>query len=97
MQRRKAQAQEVGGNAAKDQKQIWTSSWWINHPGSVHTKLINAIQQLLVKNDKQGEEEGVGVGGLLQRESLIEDLQYLAILLMKNLHTNTSVQNFYRF
>ena len=52
-------------------------------------KLINAIQQLLVKNDKQGEEEGVGVGGLLQRESLIEDLQYLAILLMKNLHTST--------
>ena len=90
MQRRKAQAQELGGHSAKDQKQIWTSSWWINHPGSIHTKLINAIQQLLVKNDKQGKEEGVGVGvvGLLQRESLTEDLQYLAILLMKNLHTS---------
>ena len=54
-------------------------------------KLINAIQQLLVKNDKWGEEEGGGGGGwdILCRESLIEDLQYLAILLMKNLHTNT--------
>ena len=27
-------------------------------------KLINAIQQLLVKNDKWGEEEGGGGGGL---------------------------------
>ena len=71
MQRRKAQAQEVGGyNAAKDQKQIWTSSWWINHPGSVHTKLINAIQQLLVKNDKQGEEGGGGGGGLITEGEL---------------------------
>ena len=28
----KAQVWQVGGHAAKDQKQIWTSSWWINHP-----------------------------------------------------------------
>ena len=26
------------GHAAEDQEQFWTSSWWINHPGSVHTK-----------------------------------------------------------
>ena len=26
----------VGGHAAEDQKQFRTSSWWINHPGSVH-------------------------------------------------------------
>ena len=31
--------QEVGDYAAEDQIQIWTSSWWINHPGSVHTKI----------------------------------------------------------
>ena len=34
----KAQVQEVGDHAAEDQIQIRTSSWWINHPGSVHTK-----------------------------------------------------------
>jgi len=30
MQSGKAQVQEVGGHAAKDQKQIQTSSWGIN-------------------------------------------------------------------
>ena len=30
--------QEVVGHAAADQNQIRTSSWWINHPVSVHTK-----------------------------------------------------------
>ena len=34
----KAEALEVGGHAAEDQKQIWTSSTWINHTGSVHVK-----------------------------------------------------------
>ena len=29
---------KVGGHAAEDQKQILTFSWWIIHPGSVHTK-----------------------------------------------------------
>ena len=38
MQSGKAQVQEVGGHATKDQKQIQTSSWGINHPESVHTK-----------------------------------------------------------
>ena len=28
--------EKLGGHAAKDQKYIWTSSWWINHPGAVH-------------------------------------------------------------
>ena len=42
-----------------------TSSWWMNHPGSVHTKfyspwLINTLSHLLVKNDK-GEEKGGGL------------------------------------
>ena len=27
---------KVGGYAAEDQNQIRTSSWYINHPGSVH-------------------------------------------------------------
>ena len=30
---------KVGGHAAEDQNQIWTSSWWINHPRSVHMKI----------------------------------------------------------
>ena len=34
----KLRVQEVGGHAAEEQKQIWTSSWQINHPRSVHTK-----------------------------------------------------------
>ena len=34
----KAQAHVVGGHAAKHQKQIGTSSTWINHTGSVHVK-----------------------------------------------------------
>ena len=34
----KLKYKKVGGHAAEDQKQIWTSSWWINHPGLVHTK-----------------------------------------------------------
>ena len=33
--------QEVGGHAAADQNQIRTSSWWINHPVSVHTKFYS--------------------------------------------------------
>ena len=37
MQSRNSQGHEVGGHSAKDQKQIRTSSWWTNHPGSVHT------------------------------------------------------------
>ena len=34
---KKPEYKKVGGQAAEDQKQIRTSSWWINHPGSVHT------------------------------------------------------------
>ena len=41
MQSGKAQEQEVGGHAAEDRKQIWTSSWWISHPGSVHIKFYS--------------------------------------------------------
>ena len=35
---KKLNYKKVAGHAAKDQNLIWTSSWWINHPGSVHTK-----------------------------------------------------------
>ena len=31
----------VGGHAAEDQKQIWTSSCWMNHPGLVRTKFYS--------------------------------------------------------
>ena len=49
---RPAQVQEVGGHAPEDQKQIRTSSTWINHPVSVQMKLINTAYHLLVKNNK---------------------------------------------
>ena len=29
--------------AAEDQNQIRTSSWWINYPGSVHTRVSFSI------------------------------------------------------
>ena len=38
---RKTQVQEVGGYAAEDQIQIQTSSCWIYHPESVHTKFYS--------------------------------------------------------
>ena len=37
----KLKHEKVGGHAAEDQEQIQTSSWWINHPGSVHTKFYS--------------------------------------------------------
>ena len=38
---KKPKYKKVGGQAAEDQKQIRTSSWLINHPGSVHTKFYS--------------------------------------------------------
>ena len=37
----KLKYKKVGGHAAEDQKQILNSSWWINHPGSVHAKFYS--------------------------------------------------------
>ena len=37
----KLKNKKVGSQAAEDQKQILTSSWWMNHPGSVHTKFYS--------------------------------------------------------
>ena len=37
----KAQVQGLLGHAAEDQNKIRTSSWQINHPGSVHTKFYS--------------------------------------------------------
>ena len=34
----KLKNKHVGGHAAEGQNQIGTSSWGINHPGSVHTQ-----------------------------------------------------------
>ena len=34
----KLKYKKIGGHAAEDQKQIRTSSWQINYPGSVHKK-----------------------------------------------------------
>ena len=58
MQSGKAHLQQVGGYTGKDQKQIQTSRWWINHPGSVRMKfyirdwLTQSIILLLVNNNK---------------------------------------------
>ena len=38
---KKPKYKKVGGQAAEDKKQIQTSSWWINHPGLVHTKFYS--------------------------------------------------------
>ena len=72
----KVQVQELGGHTFKDQTQIQTSSWWINQPGSVHTKFYSCcwlIQSiiLLVSNNK-GEEGGLINYLLLKREGLLE-------------------------
>ena len=48
----KLKYKKVGGHAAEDQKQIRTSSWWINHPGSVHMKFYShdwLIQSIIYK------------------------------------------------
>ena len=37
----KKKNKKVGGHAAEHQSQIRTSSWWINIPGSVHTKFYS--------------------------------------------------------
>ena len=34
---------KLGGHVAKDQKYIWTSSWWINHPGSVQSTQSSTV------------------------------------------------------
>ena len=47
----KAQVKAVGGHAAEDEKQIRTFSWWINHPGSVHTKFYSRNRPLTVVID----------------------------------------------
>ena len=70
----KVQVQELGGHRAKDQTQIQTSSWWINKPGSVHTKFYSCcwlIQSiiLLVNNNKEG---GLINYLLLKREGLLD-------------------------
>ena len=83
---KKPKYKKVGAQAAEDEKQIRTSTWWINHPGSVNpheilqSSLIDTVFYLLVKNNK-GRGGGVGVkteGGLLlklfsyEKEGLLE-------------------------
>ena len=82
---KKAKYQKVGGQAAKDQKQIQTSTWWINYAALVHTKFYRRHWLILffiylAKNNK-GRGGGVGVkteGGLLlklsssEKEGLLE-------------------------
>ena len=38
---KKLKYKKVGGQAAEDQKQFRTSSWWISYPGSVHVKFYS--------------------------------------------------------
>ena len=68
----KLKYKKVGGHAAKDQNQIWTFSWQIHHPRSVHTKfysrdwLIQDFYDLLIfwRMVREGE------GGLINFLSL---------------------------
>ena len=39
----KLKYKKSGGHAEEDQNQIQTSSWWINHPGSVRDWLKQSI------------------------------------------------------
>ena len=39
----KLKHKKVGGQAAEDQNQIRISSRWVNHPGSVRTKITVVI------------------------------------------------------
>ena len=63
--------QEVGGQAAEDQKQMRTSSWWINQRGGLINFLRLKRRGLLQRGDLF--ERGVFGGG----GDLVEDLQYL--------------------
>ena len=78
---KKPKYKKVGGQAAEDQKQIRTSSWWINHPGSVHTVLQLSLIDTVLFISEEWEKGGGGMGvkrdgGLFLREgALIEDLR----------------------
>ena len=48
----KAQLQEVGGYAAKDQQQIMNKPSWISPHEVLQPRLINTVYHLLVKNNK---------------------------------------------
>ena len=50
----KLKHKKVGGHAAEDQKQIQTSSWWINHPGSVHMKFYSSDSLTIIKGEGRG-------------------------------------------
>ena len=45
---------EVGGHAAEDQEQFQTSSWWINHPRSVHMKFCSCDSLIIIKGEGRG-------------------------------------------
>ena len=61
----KAQVQEVGGNAAEDQKQnlnfqLANKPSWVSPKEVLQSRLIDTVYHLLVNNDK-------GEGGLIER------------------------------
>ena len=76
---KKPKYKKVGGQAGDDQKQIRTSSWWINYHKVLQLSLIDTVFYLLVKNKKSGGGR-MGVkreGGLLllsstEKEGLFE-------------------------
>ena len=37
----KVESKKVVGHVTEEQNQIWTFSWEVNHPGSVHTKFYS--------------------------------------------------------
>ena len=55
MEKLKYMKEVDGGHAAEYQKQIRTSSTWINHTGSVHYEwLVLQLIKFDVKNNKEG-------------------------------------------
>ena len=95
-----AKVQELGGYTDQDQKQIWASSWWINHSGSVQTNFYSRNRLLTVVNNNNIKGEGRGglknMGGLLTfflwkwgGGCLLEDLRYVFSLRATEIPKNT--------
>ena len=109
MQSGKAQVQEVEVMQPKDQEQIHTSTLWINHPRSVHTKFYSGdwLMQsniLLVSNNKgrwggadllSSSEKGglIREGGLNRGFMLLKVLDHSFVLLEHYFHCKRMLYN----
>ena len=80
----KSSSTRTWGHAAEDQKQIWTSNWWINHPGAAHMKFYSRdwlIQSIMLDKNNKGEVRGlIGDRRHIWGGALIEDLRVLIFI-----------------